>query len=148
MICVFHALLYAANVRAGRVADADCRLCSCCSNELLLLTGLFASFCLSWVGAICDDDDGPMCMGNNSIHSLNAVLFFFLTDVVAAVLLLDPKTDKARHPTHRRIAGAIFAAMVAARAVRWAGFVYPGWQLGDNACRTAPPATTRPAEAG
>lgn len=137
MIGVFHALLYAAHVAEGREANAASRCCCCCSNELLLGVGLFSAFCLSWVGAICDADDLAMCMGNNSIHSTFAVLFFGLTDVVAVVLALDPKPEAARRPHERRLAAVIAAALGIATALAAAAAhgvaVYPGWKFGDNA---------------
>ena len=73
MIAVFHLLLYVANTQEGRTTSDSSKCCCCCSNELMFAVGLFSAFCLSWVGAICDDDDGAMCQGNNSIHSMFAV---------------------------------------------------------------------------
>ena len=39
--------------------------------------GVTATFCLSWVGAICDAS-WPQCRGNNGIHSAFAITFFIL----------------------------------------------------------------------
>ena len=136
MIAVFHLLLYVANTQEGRTTSDSSKCCCCCSNELMFAVGLFSAFCLSWVGAICDDDDGAMCQGNNSIHSMFAVLFFALTDFIALAMVADPKTEKAREPRERRIA-AVIAMLLAVSTVTHATgrslvSVYPGWQLWDN----------------
>jgi len=111
MICVFHGLLYLANTAADRVPDTTRKCCGCFTNEVLLGVGLFACFCLSWVAAICDADTDPLCLGNNTIHSTCAILFFGLTDVVAAVMACNPKTEKARRPL-RRVANSLVAGLM------------------------------------
>ncbi|KAJ8600202.1 hypothetical protein CTAYLR_002001 [Chrysophaeum taylorii] len=49
--------------------------------KVSLWMGLVGAFFLSWVGAICDDADAPSCMGNNTIHTTCAVIFFVLYDL-------------------------------------------------------------------
>ena len=52
------------------------------SNKMVVATGIFGIFCLSWVGAICDSSK-PSCGGNNAIHTTFAIIFFLLLDLVA-----------------------------------------------------------------
>lgn len=47
-------------------------------SKLRLSLGLLGSFCLSWVGAICDS---PVCKGNNTIHTFFATSFFICFDL-------------------------------------------------------------------
>lgn len=116
MIYAFHGALYLANNTAGREPDATRPLCRCWTNEVLLVLGLFGTFCLSWVAAICDADDDPLCLGNNTIHSFCAVTFFALTDVIAGVLACHPRTDKARNG--RLGSAAVAGSMALCTAVR------------------------------
>eukprot|EP00658_Telonema_sp_P-2_P075076 TRINITY_DN6446_c0_g2_i1.p1 TRINITY_DN6446_c0_g2~~TRINITY_DN6446_c0_g2_i1.p1 ORF type:complete len:440 (-),score=87.86 TRINITY_DN6446_c0_g2_i1:262-1581(-) len=51
----------------------------------LLPVALVAVFCLSWVGAICDNSALPSCRGANDIHSPLAVIFFVLYDLYLIV---------------------------------------------------------------
>ena len=45
-------------------------------EKVHLAAGLFAIFCFSWVGAICDNAGDPQCRGNDAIHSGFAITFF------------------------------------------------------------------------
>jgi hypothetical protein len=118
MIAVFHGFLYIANVFASRQPNTSKKCCQCYTNEVLLGIGLFSAFCLSWVGAICDADTDPECLGNNTIHSTCAVLFFLLTDVIAGVLACDPKTEEAKKPKNRIFLMFIFIVMSSCTFVR------------------------------
>jgi len=139
MICIFHAMLYVANTNADRVANASKRCCRCYTNEVLLGLGVFACFCLTWVGAICDAANDPQCEGNNTIHSTCAVLFFLLTDVVAGAMACSPKTEHARQPRARFLSLFIFAGLTATTLYRACRLVcdirgdHPSYQHGDNA---------------
>jgi hypothetical protein len=57
-------------------------------------------------------------LGNNSIHSTCAVLFFFLTDVVAGVLACDPKTEAGKRPRTRMFNMFVFIVMSLCTMVR------------------------------
>mmetsp|Transcript_11107 Transcript_11107/g.26058 ORF Transcript_11107/g.26058 Transcript_11107/m.26058 type:complete len:568 (-) Transcript_11107:342-2045(-) len=95
MIGVFHGFLYLANTINGAEDTRGC--CNCYTNEVLLSMGLVSVFCLSWVGAVCDAPIDPMCMGNNNVHSVCALSFFILTDLIAgAMAFKSPKTERAK----------------------------------------------------
>eukprot|EP00040_Diaphanoeca_grandis_P027157 m.153955 g.153955 ORF g.153955 m.153955 type:complete len:482 (-) comp30861_c0_seq1:133-1578(-) len=49
--------------------------------------GAFAFFCLSWVGAICDDTE-PSCRGNNTVHTTFAITFFVLFNMYMAIVTI------------------------------------------------------------
>jgi hypothetical protein len=100
------------------VPDATRKCCKCFNNEVLLGVGLFACFCLSWVGAICDADTDPLCLGNNTIHSTCAVLFFALTDVIALAMVCKPKSETDRRPARRAFNGLVALVMSGCTLVR------------------------------
>jgi len=52
----------------------------------LLAAGVLSTACLSVVGAICDADTDPQCLGDSLIHSICAVVFFVIYDVNCIVL--------------------------------------------------------------
>ena len=52
---------------------------------LALGLGIGAVFCLSWVGAICDSTN-PDCRGDDRVHSIFAVTFFVLYDVMMIIV--------------------------------------------------------------
>ena len=80
--------------------------------KLFMGMGIFAVFCLSWVGAICDDGKNPECRGNNSIHTTCAVTFFVLYNVNMVVL--------AHHDKRRRwLAPTLALACIAPRCAGW-----------------------------
>jgi hypothetical protein len=142
MIAVFHAMLYAANTLAAREPSTTTthpRCCQCYTNEVLLGLGLLACFCLTWVGAICDAESDPQCMGNNTIHSTCAVLFFALTDVICGVMACG-RSAAGRSPRARSALGAVCVGLALTTAVRAcrlaseAGWTnHPHYQHGDNA---------------
>ena len=71
-------------------------------EKLCLGLGVFAVFCLSVVGAICDDNTNPQCMGNNMIHSISAVTFFVLYNINMCLLSCKKKKKSTSH-CHRNI---------------------------------------------
>jgi len=77
-------------------------------------------------------------MGNNTIHSACAILFFLLTDVVAGVLACDPKTEEGKKPKRRLLNMIIFIVMTSCTMVRACKFYCEvnnlgyGPQNGDN----------------
>ena len=54
--------------------------------KLMLHLGLFSLLCLSFVGAICDDDKGDQCRGNDAIHSTSAIIFFMIYNAIMILL--------------------------------------------------------------
>jgi hypothetical membrane protein len=71
-------------------------------EKLLLGLGLFSCLCLSFVGAICDDDANPQCMGNNTLHSVSAIVFFVLYNINMCVLSCHKKNPSTSN-CHRYI---------------------------------------------
>ena len=67
-----------------------------CSNQFLLGMSLFAVFCLSWVGAICESTV-PSCRGNITLHTGFAITFFALYDIYMIVLNCR-EAPAGRHP--------------------------------------------------
>ena len=63
------------NDAAQEIGSTGCR-------KFVLISGLVGCFCLSWVGAICDNDTDVNCRGNNTIHSIFAIIFFVLYDMM------------------------------------------------------------------
>eukprot|EP00656_Telonema_subtile_P056284 TRINITY_DN8959_c0_g1_i1.p1 TRINITY_DN8959_c0_g1~~TRINITY_DN8959_c0_g1_i1.p1 ORF type:complete len:441 (-),score=99.46 TRINITY_DN8959_c0_g1_i1:86-1408(-) len=68
---------------------------------LLLAMASVGIFCLSWVGAICDNAKLPSCRGDNNIHSPCAVIFFVLYDMYLIVSI------KQEHSTGHAMALAV-----------------------------------------
>jgi hypothetical membrane protein len=69
-------------------------------QKLTLGLGIFACVCFSFVGAICDDNTNPQCMGNNKIHSISAVTFFVLYNINMIILSCHKKksmTSRCHH---------------------------------------------------
>jgi hypothetical membrane protein len=136
MIAVFHCMLYLANTAKARTPDTSKVCCKCYTNEVLLGLGLFACFCLTWVGAICDADSDPQCMGNNTIHSTCAVLFFLLTDVICGVMACS--RNAAASPRARVKFGGLFVGLALTTVVRGCRLAcdlagdHPHFQHGDN----------------
>jgi hypothetical protein len=141
MIAVFHCMLYVANTLAARTPDTSNHkyCCQCYTNEVLLGIGLFACFCLTWVGAICDAESDPQCMGNNTIHSTCAVLFFALTDVICGVMACG-RSSARRSPRSRYTLAVVSLGLALTTSVRACRLAYeagatdhPHFQHGDNA---------------
>ena len=63
-------------------------------SKALMVAGMFATFCLSVVGAVCDSAGDKECRGNDSIHSTAAVTFFVLYNMNMIIL-----TVRRRSPT-------------------------------------------------
>ena len=82
LFAVFQVCLYFANVNAECASKRARSL----NYEFLCGMSVFAIFCFSWVGAICDSASEPSCRGNNTIHSTFAVIFFVLYDLYMAAL--------------------------------------------------------------
>ena len=58
------------------------------NNQLasgISIVGFVSCVLLSWVAAICDNDNAPSCRGNGTIHSIFAVSFFIGYNVMMAV---------------------------------------------------------------
>ena len=55
-------------------------------RKALLSMSTVASVCLGVVGAVCEDDNTPSCMGNDKVHSSSAIVFFVLYDVYMIAL--------------------------------------------------------------
>ena len=91
-----------------------------------LALGVFSSFCLSWVGAICDSDSDPQCLGNNTIHSTFAVCFFVIYDGIMVVLSLKG-TKLGATLVHKACAGASLLLKV-----RWLPLGAAPGLLGDE----------------
>ena len=72
--------------------------------------GVVGAVCFSGVGAVCDADHDPMCEGDNTIHSIMAVVFL-VTQSAESVMLT--------HVTgHKRLALVIAVASVLLK-LRW-----------------------------
>jgi len=82
LFAIFQLVIYYDNVSTAAQAPPRAgRFCDMISYEALCKMAVFGIFCLSWVGAICDNDSAPSCRGNNTIHSTFAVTFFSLYDI-------------------------------------------------------------------
>jgi len=132
-------MLYVANTLAARTPDTSNHkyCCQCYTNEVLLGIGLFACFCLTWVGAICDAESDPQCMGNNTIHSTCAVLFFALTDVICGVMACGRSSAKRSARSRYTLAavslGLLLTTSVRAYRLAYEATDHPHFQHGDNA---------------
>ena len=65
--------------------------------SLFMALGIFSTFCLSVVGAICDSASDKECRGNNTIHSTAAVTFFVLYNM--NMVLLTSKGGRWKAPS-------------------------------------------------
>ena len=81
--------------------------------------GVIATFCLSVVGAVCDDDN-PQCRGNNAVHTYCAMTFFALYNANMVVLTAGDRSPLLRALVADR-AGRAVRRRVAAEVLRWVG---------------------------
>ncbi|KAL1529295.1 hypothetical protein AB1Y20_000249 [Prymnesium parvum] len=79
--------------------------------------GCFATFCLSWVGAICDET-WPACRGNRPLHIGSALSFFIVYNINMLAFSF-------AHTGRARAAMAIPALTSTASKLRWLAFVPP-----------------------
>jgi len=79
MFAMFQAVIYYENVNTYAQTQRKSTT-EWITYEALFYLSVFGIFCLSWVGAICDNDEAPSCRGNNTIHTACAVTFFTLYD--------------------------------------------------------------------
>ena len=80
-------------------------------NGGLLITACVAVFCLSVVGAICDDAKLESCLGNSTLHIIAAISFFVLYDAYLIILATTQTPPRQGRCCDRR--HAAFAALVA-----------------------------------
>ena len=80
-------------------------------NGGLLLMACLAVFCLSVVGAVCDDAGLESCLGNSALHTIAAISFFILYDAYLIILATTQTPSRQGRSCGRR--RAVFAALVA-----------------------------------
>lgn len=83
VVCCMMQLLAVAEFHATEAKFRSCRF----KAGFLFGIATVGIFCLSWVGAICDNAKLPSCRGADSIHSPCAVVFFVLYDMYLIISL-------------------------------------------------------------
>lgn len=88
-----------------------------------IVLGVIACLGLSIVGAVCDSASDPECLGQNTLHTTSAVIFFILYNGNMVVL-----TKETGHP----LAAAALAVVLTCTKARWLQPVLAPGLLGDE----------------
>lgn len=110
----------------------------CISPKLLAGMAMVGATCLAVVGAVCESDNEPTCMGNRDVHTASAITFFACYDMYMITLSLHGHFSTAGWATRTAVHAAI--ALSLASKVRFLDtgalvgslLVHQGKHFGDN----------------
>lgn len=81
------------------------------SRKALAAMAMLGAVCLATVGAVCESDDAPTCMGNETVHTASAITFFACYDVYAVTLTLQGHFKSAERRTKALLYGALAVSL-------------------------------------
>lgn len=79
----------------------------CISRKLLAGMAMVGATCLAVVGAVCESDNEPTCMGNRDVHTASAITFFACYDMYMITLSLHGHFSTAGWATRTAVHAAI-----------------------------------------